>query len=436
MLYFKVMENKRFVDLLNRELVIAMGCTEPAASALAGAKAAELLDGPVETILVETSCKMVKNAMGVNIPNCTVKGLQAAVSLGVAIKNVEKGLGILSQVTEEQRLLASTYKVELKMSEDVPPLYIKVTLKNTEHQSIATVSGNHSYFSYLQKDDVILIDAPFEEEADSQSDSSFMADVTLDEIVTFANNLPKETIALLINSANTNLAIAEHALKDEYGLGVGKITYETINNPPRDLNEALALGATLAASASDARMAGCPMPVVINSGSGNQGITITLPILNLGAYLQKSEETIASALVIGELVGLSLTAKKSRLSALCGAFTAAIAAACGLVYLLGGSVDTIHKVINLMVGNLTGIICDGAKKTCALKIYSCVECANLSVKLALKGSAPGEESGIVGMDSVQSFDYLSRIALEGMSQTDKTILSIMLQKQKEREDMC
>ncbi len=430
------MENDNFIDLLNRELVIAMGCTEPAASALAGARAAELLDGKVEQIFVETSRDMVKNAMGVGIPNCENKGIQAAVALGVAGRSIENGLGILSDVSVEQRELAATYKVELTMIEDVPPLYIKVILKNKDHKSVAIVSGNHSYFSFLQKDDEILVDEPLNNSSTNSNASDFISNVSLEDIVEFSQNLPKETSDLLISAANTNLAIARQALTQEYGLAVGKNTYETVVDPPQTLDQALSLGATLAASASDARMAGCPLPVVINSGSGNQGITITLPIYALAQYLEKDDDELARALCIGELVGLCLTAKKDRLSALCGAFTAAIGTACGMIYLLGGQIDEMNKAINVMIANLTGIICDGAKMTCALKIYSCVQSADLAIKLAMKGSAPGQESGIVGMDCVQSFNYLSRISHEGMAQTDKTILAIMMEKQKEREAKC
>ncbi len=430
------MENDNFIDLLNRELVIAMGCTEPAASALAGARASELLDGKVEQIFVETSRDMVKNAMGVGIPNCENKGIQAAVALGVAGRSIENGLGILSDVSVEQRELAATYKVELTMIEDVPPLYIKVILKNKDHKSVAIVSGNHSYFSFLQKDDEILVDEPLNNFSTNSNASDFISNVSLEDIVEFSQNLPKETSDLLISAANTNLAIARQALTQEYGLAVGKNTYETVVDPPQTLDQALSLGATLAASASDARMAGCPLPVVINSGSGNQGITITLPIYALAQYLEKDDDELARALCIGELVGLCLTAKKDRLSALCGAFTAAIGTACGMIYLLGGQIDEMNKAINVMIANLTGIICDGAKMTCALKIYSCVQSADLAIKLAMKGSAPGQESGIVGMDCVQSFNYLSRISHEGMAQTDKTILAIMMEKQKEREAKC
>jgi L-cysteine desulfidase len=185
----------------------------------------------------------------------------------------------------------------------------------------------------------------------------------------------------------------------------------------------------MAAAASDARMAGCPLPVIINSGSGNQGITLTVPIAVVASYLKVDDEQLGKALLLSQLIGLGLTARKDRLSALCGAFTASIGTACGLVYLLGGSLEEMDRAFNTMVGNLTGIICDGAKSTCALKIYSCVEAANLACNLAFRGLSPGSESGIVGKSSMESMDFLSRISHEGMEETDKTILSIMLGKQ-------
>lgn len=426
------MEKKKFVDLLNKELVVAMGCTEPAASALAGAKAAELLVGDVETVAVETSRDMVKNAMGVGIPNCSMKGIQAAVALGVAGKDIHNGLGILSEVSEEQRERAKIIKVSLEMKEDVPSLYIKVVCSNKDHESIAIISGSHSHFSYLMQDGKVLLDEPLGNicsPSGSVLDSNFMAKVSVKDILEFSKNLPKKTANLLIDAANTNLTIARHALTKDFGLAVGKTTYESLNDPPQSLDECFSLGATLAASASDARMAGCSLPVVINSGSGNQGITITVPIITMAKYLNKSDKELATALSISELIGISLSARKDRLSALCGAFTASIGTACGLVYLLGGECEEMNRAVNVMIGNLTGIICDGAKMTCALKIYSTVESAALACKLAMKGFSPGIESGIVGIDCIQSFDFLSRISHEGMEQTDKTILSIMLEKQ-------
>jgi L-cysteine desulfidase len=417
---------------LNREIVVAMGCTEPAASALAGARASQLLEGDCTSAIIETSRDMVKNAMSVGIPNCSQTGITVAVALGIAGGDIGKGLGILSDVDESQRNRAVKIPVELVMVEDVPPLYIKVICKNEHHSSCAIISGTHSNFSHIEKDGKIIIDEPLNAYCSLNSDvlnSDFMAGVEVEDIIEFSNNIPEDTASLLLKAAQTNLIIAHHALKENYGLSVGRVSYEGLHEPPEDLNEAFALGATLAAAASDARMAGCPLPVVINSGSGNQGITITVPIYTMGKFLNKSDSEISKALCIGELIGLSLTARKDRLSALCGAFTASIATSCGLVYLMGGNCEVMNKAINIMIGNLTGIICDGAKMTCALKIYSCIESAALATKLAIRGIGPSIESGIVGSDCKQSFDFLSRISHEGMEQTDRTILSIMLEKQ-------
>ncbi|MGB4408086.1 MAG: L-serine ammonia-lyase, iron-sulfur-dependent, subunit alpha [Sphaerochaeta sp.] len=420
-----------FLELLKKEMRPAMGCTEPAASALAGAKAGSLLGDIPTSVEVVTSRDMVKNAMGVGLPNCSLKGIQAAVALGVCKGEVEKGLSILSEISEEQLHLAENLSVSLSISSTVPSLYIKVTAHKGTRSSVAVISGEHDRFSFLQKDDEILLSLPVDNCSSvlDESDQWLIGKVSLADLLAYAEAAPEEAIALCLDAKNTNLVIAEHAVRNEYGLSVGRIASESLNQEPGSLSEAFSLGSALAAAASDARMAGCPLPVIINSGSGNQGITLTVPLAVVGGYLKKSDETLGKALVLSELVGLSLTARKNRLSALCGAFTAAIGTACGLVYLLDGDLEIMDRAINTMIGNLTGIICDGAKMTCSLKIYSCVEAANLACKLAFRGYSPGNESGIVGKSSLESMDFLARLSREGMEETDKTILSIMLGKQ-------
>ena len=408
-----------------------MGCTEPAASALAGAKAGSLLGDIPTSVEVVTSRDMVKNAMGVGLPNCSLKGIQAAVALGVCGGSVEKGLSILSEIGEEQLAQAKQLSVSLSISSSVPSLYIKVTAHKGTHSSVAVISGEHDRFSFLQKDDEVLLNLPVDTCSSvlEEADEDLIGRATLADLLAYAEAAPREAIALCLDAKDTNLAIAEHAIRNEYGLSVGRIAAESLNQEPGSLSEAFSLASALAAAASDARMAGCPLPVIINSGSGNQGITLTVPLAVVASYLKTSDETLGKALVLSELVGLSLTARKNRLSALCGAFTAAIGTACGLVYLLDGDLEIMDRAINTMIGNLTGIICDGAKMTCSLKIYSCVEAANLACKLAFRGYSPGNESGIVGRSSLESMDFLSRISREGMEETDKTILSIMLGKQ-------
>jgi L-cysteine desulfidase len=431
------METRQFLDLLKRELMIAMGCTEPAAAALAGAKAGMLLGEPVEKLDISASRDMVKNAMGVGLPNCTMRGIQAAVALGAAGGDIARGLGILSEISESQKLAAARYsqegKVALQLLEDVPPVYIGVVASGLQHSAEAVISGEHSRFVRLRKDEGMLLDLPLAVAEESRVDDSFtnemIANLSLQDIVDAANRIAVEELDFVLQGAKTNMAIARHAMEHEYGLAVGRTMGSSLPEAPTSLDDAYALGAALAASASDARMAGCPLPVVINSGSGNQGITVSVPLLVMASHLGIADAMLVRALFVSHLVALVLTAKKDRLSALCGAFTAAIGTACGLVYLQGGSVDALDMAVNNMVGNLTGIICDGAKGTCALKIYSSVQAAAVSSRLALKGMSPRDESGIVGRDALQSFSYLTQISHEGMEQTDRTILAIMMGKQ-------
>ncbi len=421
----------KYLKILQKELRPAMGCTEPAASALAGAKAAELLGVVPDSLEISTSRDMVKNAMGVGIPNCSLKGIQAAVALGASGGDSENGLSILSSLSPEQVKRASVIPVSLSIDSGVPSLYIKVTARAGNEMAIAIISGEHDRFSFLQHNETVLrelaVDAcgtDLEAEDEQFLDSAGLAD-----LLAWVEQAPQEAIDLVLDAKETNLAIARHSLDKEYGLSVGRIAAEPIGKEPQSLADAFSLGSAMAAAASDARMAGCPLPVIINSGSGNQGITLTVPIAVVAAYLKSDDEKLGRALLLSQLIGLGLTARKDRLSALCGAFTAAIGTSCGLVYLLGGNLEEMDRAFNTMVGNLTGIICDGAKSTCALKIYSCVEAANLACKLAFRGLSPGSESGIVGKSSMESMDFLSRISHEGMEQTDKTILSIMLGKQ-------
>jgi L-cysteine desulfidase len=420
-----------FFDLLKREMRPAMGCTEPAASALAGARATVLLGSVPTDLEVSASRDMVKNAMGVGLPNCDMKGIQAAVALGAAVGSVDRGLAILSDVGEAQRSLARSMAVRLSVVEEVPPLYIRVTARHGDHFAVAVVSGEHDRFSHLELDGDILLDLPVDScnTPLSDDDRDLAKDTSLDEIVAYADQAPQEVLALMLDAKDTNLAIARHAIEGSYGLSVGRVAAEDLGREPKSLSDAFRLAAAMAAAGSDARMAGCPLPVIINSGSGNQGIVLTVPLAVVAGYLHAGDEKLARAMVVSELVALGLTARKDRLSALCGAFTAAIGTACGLVYLLDGNRDVMDKAVNTMIGNLTGIICDGAKMTCALKIHSCVEAACLACKLAFRGFSPGSESGIVGKDSLESMGFLSRISHEGMTETDRTILSIMLGKQ-------
>ena len=422
------MEKDFFLRKLVHEIQPAMGCTEPAMSALAGAKASELLKcHEIAVLKIHASRDMIKNAMGVAIPGCSLKGISAAVALGAAVADTSDSLSILSSVDRSAIEKAVSFKTELLLDEGVPSLYVRVDAETSDgHSASVAIEGEHDAFSKIVLDGSVLLDKR-PSAATEASEESF-DDVSIADIISFAESVPIDQISFIEKAIDANMRIAEFAISNGAGLHVGKIMSEDLKKAPASLNEAFMLASCYASAGSDARMSGCSMPVYINSGSGNQGITVTVPIKVLGTYLGSSEEKIIRAVCISELVGLMLTEKKSRLSALCGAFTAAMGTACGYIYLLDGDADLMDKAVNTMVGDLMGIICDGAKVTCALKIYSCLEAASLAVKLALSGKAPGEESGIVGSDACDSINHLSRICNEGMRETDHAIYSIMVDK--------
>lgn len=425
------MENRRMLDLLKGEMVKAMGCTEPAAGALCGAAASSLLKGSIESVKVSASRDMVKNAMGVGLPNCTLKGIGAAVALGIVKADASSGLTILSDLSNSdiERASLLSDKISLIIVENVPGVFVEVSIEAEGHMAKACVKSSHDNICYLELDGKVLLDERgTSSECIKAQDRADIDDLNLEGILEFAKTVDAEELGFIKSAIDTNLAIAHEALSSDWGLSVGRVASSSLGKEPQSLDEALGLAAATAAAGSDARMSGCTMAVVINSGSGNQGLTVTLPPFILGKYLKKTEDEICRAVCISELVGLLLTRKKDKLSALCGAFTASIGTACAYVYLMGGCLKAAERAINCMVGDLTGIICDGAKMTCAMKIWSCVQAAGLSARLALVGLGPGKESGIVGSDCSESLDYLSQLSHEGMEKTDQTILSIMLSK--------
>ncbi len=423
------MLNRRRIDLiLEKEIIEAMGCTEPAAAALAGAKAAELFGMDPESGVAVVSPNMMKNAMGVSIPNSHLHGIKAAVSLGIAIHDSSAGLSVLSTVTEKEQEKARSFPLEVRLDESAPSLYVKVSVSGSGHSASAVISGEHDRFTSLELDGRELPDAPmFFPECKSFSEDGFLSTLTVSDVLEYASSLSPSIVRLLEKAISENAAISESGLSGNWGLAVGRIM-DLVLDEPRTLDDAFRKAAAAAAAGSDARMAGSALPVMINSGSGNQGITVTVPVMVVASYLGRSRGELLSALAISELVGIILTSHKDRLSALCGAFTAAIGTACAYAYLLGGDEAVLDAVINNMVGNLSGIICDGAKDTCALKIYSSLIAASVAVHLALAGKKAGGEAGIVGDDSLSSIDHLTRISREGMEQTNRTILQIMLEK--------
>ena len=417
-------------NILKSEIATALGCTEPACAALCGAKARDLLEQRPLKADVYVSRDMMKNAMGVSIPNSDKKGISAAVALGLATGGAFRSLDVLSSVTEEERLSSSEIEISLHLDENAPSLYISVKAYGEENtSSVCTIENEHDRFSYLEKNGVKLDEREhIINDCASGSSSAELDALTVSDIIEYASSLSPNIKELLRSAVSTNLDIAYAGLEKEWGLSVGRTMFPLVGKV-QSMDDAMRKAASLASSASDARMAGSCRPVMINSGSGNQGITVTVPVKVVADYLKKSEDEMLSAVAVSELTALVLTSRKARLSALCGAFTASIGTAAAWTYLSGGREKEIDMTVNNMIGNLSGIICDGAKRTCALKIYTCLIAASISVHLALNGVCASVESGIVGKDSLESISYLSKLSHEGMEETDRTILRIMLEKE-------
>ncbi|MDR1905084.1 MAG: L-serine ammonia-lyase, iron-sulfur-dependent, subunit alpha [Treponema sp.] len=410
--------------LLKRELLVSMGCTEPAAAALAAAAARHALGIPPQAVRIRASRDIIKNAMHAGIPHSTFKGINAAAALGVSVGDPAKGLNILSCIgpEDEERAAALLRSgcIELELAEGTPPVFIEVKVQAEGHSATARIQGEHSQV-------VILKDSGGETMPEYIQSGESYPELSPEALYDYALHVPFAEIRFLIEGARTNYAIAEHSVKTGYGIQVGKTMLE------QEGGDLFLRGASLAAAASDARMAGCSMPVVINSGSGNQGITISVPVLVLGEGLGRGEEEITRALCLAHLTALMMTARKDRLSALCGAFTAAVGTAAGYILLLGGGYDDMTRCVNNMVGNLMGILCDGAKGSCALKIYSCVEAAAMGAKIALAGRSIPASEGVLGNNLEETLRTVRQISHEGMIPLDKTILNIMIQKRKQQE---
>lgn len=429
--------NRDILIVLKKELIEAMGCTEPAAAALAGATAARALRREFglepERIFVAASRDIIKNAMSVGLPNSSLKGLKAAVVLGAMSGNPENGLAVFASIDPEAEDRAMAFldgeRIDLVLKEGAPPIFIEVTALAGRHEATATIAHLHDRLESLRIDG----DERIGLSGDGAEVPSGMPAIfpngypSFPQMIDFADSVDPAAVSFLVDAAVINMRLSDHSLGDHYGIEVGRQSITFAGNRSAVI-DALNRASAKAAAASDARMAGSPLPVVINSGSGNQGITTTVPVAVLAEGIGASRESLTRALALSSIVAIAIASRKGRLSSLCGAFTAAIGTACGFVRLLGGGRDEINRAVNNMVGNLTGIICDGAKGTCALKIDSAVHAAALCAVMAMDGKGAPADAGIVGSDADASIDHLERIVCEGMDVTDRTILDIMLTK--------
>ena len=422
-------EREAIVALIKREVIPAIGCTEPVAVSLCVARATELLGCRPEKISVHLSANILKNAMGVGIPGTGMIGLPIAIALGAIVGRSEYGLEVLKDADTAAVEAGKKYIDEQRISIDLKEgitekLYIEVEAESGEHRAVATISGGHTSFVYLERDGEVLQDCRTAS-ADAEKDEDVM--LTLRQVYDFAMTSPLEEIDFIMESMRLNKAAAESAFSADYGHSLGKTL--------RGERELKVLGDSIftrilsyTASACDARMGGAMVPVMSNSGSGNQGITATLPVVVYGEECGATHEQMVRALILSHLTVIYIKQSLGRLSALCGCVVAASGSSCGITYLMGGGYEEIAMAVKNMIANLTGMICDGAKPSCALKLASGVSTAVLSAMMAMEHRCVSKLEGIIDEDVDRSIRNLTTIGREGMNETDTLILNIMTNK--------
>ncbi len=425
--------NSTFINLLKAEIVPAIGCTEPIAVALAVAKARETLGEKPTSIKLFLSPNVFKNGMGVGIPGTGMTGLPIAAALGAIYGKssdcLELLTGITDSVVKEANTIVDEHKISIEIRDGKQKLYVEAICYGSNGQfAKAIIAKRHSNIIQVEKNGEV-IECNKESSREKAGDEKDITPITIEGIFNFISNVPAADIEFMLKTVDLNHAIAQEGLSKQYGLGVGRKLKGYIDKGI--LSDDLMNNAMyLTAAASDARMAGCTFPVMSNSGSGNQGITATLPVYSVAMHLKADNETLARALALSHLVAIHIKNHLGRLSALCGCIVAATGAGCGVSYLMGGGLNESVYTIKNMVGNVTGMVCDGAKEGCALKVSTGVGSAIQSALLALDGGVISANDGIIDEDIEKTIRNLGKIGSDGMNQTDKLILDIMVSKGK------
>ena len=426
---FSPNERAKIIALINREVVPAIGCTEPIAVALCTARAAELLDTQPEKIEVRLSANILKNAMGVGIPGTGMIGLPIAVALGALVGRSEYQLEVLRDVTPEAVGRGARYidekRVCISLKEDIAEkLYIEVEASAGERRAVAVIAGGHPAFVYLERDGEVLLDKRTASVAEEEAGE---VPLTLRRVWDFAMTAPLDELRFILETRRVNKAAAERAFAGEFGHCVGRtLRCERERRVMGDSIFSRILSYTSAAC--DARMAGAMIPVMSNSGSGNQGIAATLPVVVYADETAADEEHTIRALVLSHLTVIYIKQSLGRLSALCGCVVAATGSSCGITYLMGGAYEQVAAAVKNMIANLTGMICDGAKPSCSMKLTSGVSTAVLSAMMAMDGHCVTPVEGIIEEDVDKCIRNLTAIGRDGMNETDRLVLGIMTHK--------
>ena len=428
------------IELIRKEVKPALGCTEPIAVALAVAKAMEIIEASTSCtdgwrytdgyrIKVDVSGNILKNGMGVGIPGTGMVGLHIASALGAVCGKSSYGLEVLHDLNDrsiaQAKNMVTAERVSVGIADTPLKLYVKATIIDAcGNSAYAVIENDHDNIVETAFGDTVLTSAR-KQEACVEQKTTLDYKLNVKEIFEFASTVAYEDIEFILESRTLNMALAEEGLRGNYGLRVGQAICASANKEVFG-GDFLSYAMALTAAASDARMAGCTLAAMSNSGSGNQGITVTMPVIAYSIKYKTSDEQLARALVLSHLVAIHIKGYLGKLSALCGCVIASTGSSCGLVYLRGGDYEQVCSAIKNMIGNITGMVCDGAKVGCAMKVASGVSSALQSAVLAREGMCISEHDGIIEKDIEKTIQNLGKIGSVGMQHTDNMILNIMV----------
>ncbi|GGB63716.1 serine dehydratase subunit alpha family protein [Fictibacillus barbaricus] len=426
------MKADKIYDLLEKELVVALGCTEPVAIALASATAKQYISSPVTSISVRASGNVIKNALSVGIPGMNYTGIDFTAALGVIAGDPAKKLQVLEGVTkkDEDESIAFVREglVSVSTADGPEKLYIEVELKSQTEEAVVVISGDHTNVSYVSCNGKVLVDEKQPDKTSTSTKKPF-PELKIEDLYSFISTVPLNRLELVKRSVELNRAICEEGLSNEYGLKVGKTLYDQTKKGI--LSDDLATySMALSAAGSDARMAGSTMPVMANSGSGNQGIAVTMPVVAAAEKLGVTEEKMLRAVTLSHLLSIYMKSKFGRLSALCGVTVAGASASAAITYLLDDDLGKMKAAIQNTLGNVSGMVCDGAKAGCAMKVATCSSAAVQSALLASNSLCIPSTNGFIEEDVEQTIENFCRLGHETSATTDSVLLDMMVNKQR------
>ncbi|MBM7615497.1 L-cysteine desulfidase family protein [Alkaliphilus hydrothermalis] len=431
-----MMEFGKIKKILEGEVIPALGCTEPVAVALASATAREIIGGKPQKIKVTVSSNVYKNAMAVGIPGTVRVGIDIAASLGVFGGDASKGLEVLSNVEkglEEAIAFVTEKNVQVEVSNKMG-VFIDCTVITDSGEGRCVIQDSHTNITLVEKNGMKVnqcMEAIQDHKEEKDALVKWLQEKSIDEIIDTARIIPFEEIEPMLEGRNMNLAVAKVGLAERAGMGVGFLS------KGRNITSREGYAATLTAAGADVRMAGVKMPVMSSAGSGNHGITAILPVVAIAEMLEKNDEDLARALALSHLITVYIKSHTGKLSPLCGcAVAAGIGASTGIALLMEADNEQIKGAIKNMAANITGMICDGGKVGCALKLYSAASTAYLSAELAIQGSIVPSDNGIIHENIEKTIRNMGKLSYLGMQETDRVILEIMMENNGVQEMYC